>query len=307
MTRDRESAVRVIVMATDFSENADVALAWAEQVARQHEATLVLVHAVASEPFAAPESVSWRQRHAADIRARAKSRLHCQAEAVRRRGLAVDCVLGLGSAADVVIETADGRGADIVVAGTRGRTGLKRLLLGSTAAHLIRNARCPVLIVHPSDAGTPRPARRVLVPTDFSEDAVLAANAAARILGVEGADGQLTLLHSYHVEPEATYLPASILMDAIAAADATVKRIIEERAAALRQSGIRVDTVVWEGEPPSTIVHHAKSLAVDLIAMATHGLSGVDRLFLGSTAEQVVASAPCPVLTVRREVAKSVS
>jgi len=301
MTRDRESAVRVIVMATDFSENADVALAWAEQLARQHQAALVLVHAVASEPFAAPEFVSWPQRHAAGIRARAESQLHRQAEAVRRRGLAVDCVLGLGSAADVVIETADRRGADIVIAGTRGRTGLKRLLLGSTAARLIRNARCPVLTVHPSDAGTPRPARTVLVPTDFSEDAILAANAAARILGVEGADGRLILLHTYHVAPEAMYLPASILMDAIAAADAKVKRMIEERAAMLRQRGIRVDTVVWEGEPTSTIVDQAESLAVDLIAMGTHGLSGFNRLFLGSTAERVVASAPCPVLTVRRQ------
>jgi nucleotide-binding universal stress UspA family protein len=111
----------------------------------------------------------------------------------------------------------------------------------------------------------------------------------------------LVLLHAYHVPYEATYLPAPLLPDAISEADARVKRMIEESAAKLRKIGIRVDTITYEGDPPAAILDHAESVGADLIAMGTEGLSGLNRLLLGSTAERVVASAPCPVLTVRRE------
>jgi nucleotide-binding universal stress UspA family protein len=151
-----------------------------------------------------------------------------------------------------------------------------------------------------ADAGVPRPLRTVLVATDFSEDAALAADAATRIVGGPRADRRMVLLHAYHVPYEATYCPAPVLSDAIAAADARVTRMIHELAAKLRDTGFAVDTVTCEGDPPEAILDHARSLGADLVAMGTHGRSGTDRLLLGSTAERVVASAPCPVVTVRR-------
>ena len=297
------AALRTIIVATDFLENASTVLAWAEELARQHDAALVLVHAASLEPPTAPEFVQWPQKYGDEIRARMKSQLDREAEKARRSGITVDCELGFGAAVDVVIAAAERRGADLIVAGTRGRTGWKRLLLGSTAARLIRKAACPVLTVHPTDAGSPRPVRTVLVPTDFSEDAGLAAEAATRIVGAPDADRRLVLLHAYHVPYEALYLPAPVLKDAIPEAEARVKRMIEEFAARLRKTGIRVDTIICEGYPPAAILDHARSVGADLIAMGTEGLSGVNRLLLGSTAERVVASAPCPVLTVRREAA----
>ena len=293
--------LRTIIVATDFSENASLALAWAEELARQHDAALVLVHAARLEPPTAPEFVQWPQKYGDEIRACVKSQLEREAEKARGSGITVDCDLGFGAAVDVVIAAAERRGADLIVAGTRGRTGWKRLLLGSTAARLIRKAACPVLTVHPTDAGSPRPVRTVLVPTDFSEDAALAAEAATRILGAPGADRRLVLLHAYHVPYEATYLPAAILEEAISAADAMVKRMIQELAAKLRHTGIRIDTLTCrEGDSARAILANAGAVGPDLIAMGTHGRSGMDRLLLGSTAERVAASAPCPVLTVRR-------
>jgi nucleotide-binding universal stress UspA family protein len=224
-----------------------------------------------------------------------------EAKKARGSGITVDCELGFGAAADVVIAAAERRGADLIVAGTRGRTGWKRLLLGSTAARLIRKAACPVLTVHPTDAGARRSVRTVLVPTDFSEDAGLAAEAATRILGAPGADRRLVLLHAYHVPYEAMYLPAAILEDAISVADATVKRMIQELAVKLRHTGMRIDTLTCrEGDPAQAILANAGAVGPDVIAMGTHGRSGMDRLLLGTTAERVAALAPCPVLTVRR-------
>jgi len=202
-----------------------------------------------------------------------------------------------------VIAAAERHGADLIVAGTRGRTVCKGLLLGGTAARLISHARCPVLTVHPADAGPPRPVRTILVPTDFSEDAALATEAAMRMLGPPSADRRLVLLHAHHIPDEATYLPASVWEDAISATDARAKQMIEELAAMLRRSGVTIDTVTYHLEPMEAILDHARLVGADLIAMGTHGRSASNRLVFGSTAERVVASAQCPVLTVRREAA----
>jgi len=90
-------------------------------------------------------------------------------------------------------------------------------------------------------------------------------------------------------------------MDAISPVDAAARRSIEELAGTVRATGIHVETITCEGEPPECISDYARSLKVDAIAMGTHGRSGFDRVVLGSTAERVVTSAPCPVLTVRHE------
>jgi nucleotide-binding universal stress UspA family protein len=75
--------------------------------------------------------------------------------------------------------------------------------------------------------------------------------------------------------------------------------MLGELAAKIRDADIKVDTVTCEGDPARIILRHATSVSADLIAMGTHGRSGMDRLFLGSTAARVVTSAPCAVLTVR--------
>ena len=114
-----------------------------------------------------------------------------------------------------------------------------------------------------------------------------------------GGDRRVVLLHAYDVPYQATCLPAPVLMDAISAVDATVKRAIEKLASKLRDTGINVDALPCTGYPPQMVLRQAASSGVDLIAMATHGRSGMDRLILGSTAEEVLGSATCPVLTVR--------
>lgn len=293
-----QATLRTIVAATDFSANAGVALAWAERLARQHHATLVLVHAFQAEPIVLPELGGLLRAHHDEIRARMLAQLEREAEKARSGGVRVDSELADGTASEVVIAAAQRREADLVVVGTRGHNSWGRLLLGSTAARLVRQARCPVLTIHETD-GPPRMFRTVLVPTDLSKDAALATDAAARVVGGIGGDRRVVLLHAYDVPYQATCLPAPVLMDAISAVDATVKRAIEKLASKLRDTGINVDAVPCTGYPPQIVLQQAASIGADLIAMATHGRSGMDRLFLGSTAEVVLGSATCPVLTVR--------
>lgn len=292
--------VRTIVVATDFASNAGLALSWAQRLARLHDARLVLVHAFKPEPAIPPPFVPSAQKHGEDILADVKARLDRQAETARRRGVRVDCELGFGSAAEIVVATAERCGADLIVAGRQGRRGVKKLLLGSTATELVRAASCPLLTIHPTDTGPKKPTRTILVPTDCSEPAELAAHAALRILRRAGAVQRIVLLHAFHVPYEATYLPPQVLTEALSTANREATQRVVAYAARLKDTGITVETVTYETDPGEAILTHAESVGADLIAMSTHGFAGFDRLLAGSTTERVLASAVCPVLTVRR-------
>jgi nucleotide-binding universal stress UspA family protein len=294
--------LRTILAATDFSDTGDGSVAWAADLARTHHARLILFHALLPvSPTPAPEFVPLPARLYDDIRSAATERLDRAAAAERATGLDVEAVLAIGSSAATVVEEAKKVGADLVVVGTRGLTGWKRLLLGSTAAGILRHAHCPVLTIHPDDAGRHRALRTVLVPTDFSADAALAAEAAARLIGPERT-ARVVLLHAFHVPVEyVAPLPVPVLLEDVASVEAAARVEIADVAARLREYGIDVETKILEGYPPEAIVEQAREIGADLVAMGTHGRSAVKRLLLGSTAERVLPLAPCPVLTVRRD------
>ncbi|MGB6995571.1 MAG: universal stress protein, partial [Thermoanaerobaculia bacterium] len=83
--------------------------------------------------------------------------------------------------------------------------------------------------------------------------------------------------------------------------DIDVRTRLDKFAEPLRRNGIEVNILAIEGYPPEVIVDQAEFLKVDLVAMGTHGRTGLSHVLLGSTAERVVQKAACPVLTVRRE------
>ena len=297
---DASSVKQTFVVATDFSDDAACAVGWAREIARQHGARVALVHAFVADALPAPEFVPLPPQYYEQIHGEAMQRLEAEAAKIRDAGVEVQCELVLSHPVLGVLDVARRHGATLIVAGTRGRTGWKRALLGSIAGRLVRDASCPVLTVRHHDGGQPRPLRTVVVPTDFSEDAALAADAAARLLCVPGDGHRIVLLHAYRVPVEAMHLPATVLMDAIHKTSADAQASLDDLAASLRRPGLAVDAVAREGYPPDVVLEYASSIGADLIAMGTHGRSGIGRAVLGSTAEHVVATAPCPVLTVRR-------
>jgi len=211
----------------------------------------------------------------------------------------VDAELTDGPAAAAVLDVAAKHGADLIVAGTRGLTGWKRIVLGSVAARLVRKALCPVVTVHVEDTVRHRPVRTILVPTDFSDDAMRAAEAACAILGEGGPEPCLVLLHVYRHPLVLTSMEMPVLTaspDEVILSAHGEMSVLEDR---FSRSGLRVETCVAQGTPSQVILDQARSVGADLIAMGTHGRSGLDRLLLGSTAERVLSSAPCPMLTVR--------
>lgn len=141
--------------------------------------------------------------------------------------------------------------------------------------------------------------KRILVPLDFSEQS-LRALAYAKTLGKSLA-ASLHLLHvipnPFIAHPGGLYapLPQPFLDDL----EQDARTRLDEACPSDEREAFSVRSVVKVGDPLFEIVEYARLEHVDLIVIGTHGRTGIPHLFLGSVAERVVRTAPCPVLTVR--------
>lgn len=291
----------VILAATDFSETAAAALDWAVELARQQGARVELIHAVTIPP-SIPGYIPFADTDFQEevIRA-AEARLAEAAAGLADKGIGITTFLLPGTPSQVILERADAVSPLAIVLGTRGLTGLRHLLLGSTAQRVVHGARCPVLAVHPSDLGRHRTIRTILVPTDFSTAAELAIAAAHRLLAPLEQDARLILLNVFNLPIEYTaYGPIPTSVSFLQDTGLEAERRLYEAAQALQREGLTVETVAREGDPGHVIAEEAEKRGADLIAMGTRGLTGLRHLLLGSTAERVVEYAPCPVMTIRR-------
>lgn len=296
---DHRPLARVLA-ATDFSETAGAAVDWAVDIARQHGARVHLVHAL-TLPAPLPDYVPAGADFGQELHEVALAKLEETAARVRAAGVEVDLDVPIGVPSQSILRLAEEGGADLVVLGTRGLTGMSHLLLGSTAERVVQRCACPVLTVHPGDRDRHRPIRTVVLPTDFSPGAEDAAAVAHRLLARLEADARIVLVHAYHLPIEYTAygpIPTSVRFLEDVGVDAQER--LDQVARGMARQGLAVDTVAREGYAPDVIVDEARSRNADLIAMGTHGRTGLAHLLLGSTAERVVQHAPCPVITVRR-------
>ncbi|MEE8138385.1 MAG: universal stress protein [Thermoanaerobaculia bacterium] len=300
MSGEDPGPIRSILVATDFSDTSQAGVDWAVEIARAHGARIFLVHGLLlpgrTTDFA-PSPPDFTEA----LQEAASGRLNESAEKVRASGIKVATDLRLGLPSQAILEAAEKDAVDLVVLGTRGLSGIRHLLLGSTAQRVVQHARCPVLTVHPGDIDQHRRIRTILVPTDFSRDTESSLGAARDLLA-DGKDAaKIILLHVYHLPFEYTAygtIPTSV--DFYKDVQGSAEERLAEMAEPLRQAGWRIETAAREGYPPEVIVEEAEGLGADLIALGTHGRSGLAHLLLGSTAERVVQHARCPVLTVRR-------
>ena len=153
----------------------------------------------------------------------------------------------------------------------------------------------------------PEQMTHILVPVDFSEHSDTALQYATML--AQRVGGSIELLHvvedpfvsgAWSAEAFMPNMPE--LLDQVTA-DARGRLVTLQSAAA--SEGVVFTTNVVTGRPAQAIVEHARSGAFGLIVMGTHGRTGVSHLFLGSVAERVVRTAPCPVLTVRTTTARA--
>ncbi len=291
-----------ILVPIDFSPDADQAVADAIEIARSADAEIDLLH-VWRRPIqpGLPEAGLVPIDAVNAIRKADEEKLNAQAASIRDQGVRCSAHLIEGIPWHEIVEAVASFDADLIVVGTRGRTGLKHLVMGSVAERVSRHATCPVLTVK-ADAsrGGIRP-DVVVVPTDFSPTARQALKLAEQIAATMGPS-RLILAHAYYVPVELEMLVSSeasgydgLLLGRISeAATAELERILED----VQDAGMSVEYVSRHGTPEHVVADVARENDADLIVMGTHGRTGVSRMLMGSVAEYVVRMAPCPVLTV---------
>ncbi len=140
--------VRSILVPVDFSEHADSVIDWAAHLAEEHQSKLVLLHAYhLPVEFQQVEGAYLPADFWNSVKDEAKKQLAVYGDQLRERSLEVDELIREGYPATVIEETAEELAADLIVIGSRGRSGLKHLLLGSIAERVVQKAPCPVLTV----------------------------------------------------------------------------------------------------------------------------------------------------------------
>lgn len=216
-------------------------------------------------------------------------------EALRRLAQAITDVpvkieVRVGDPARQIAAMADELPASVVAMTSHARIGISRLLVGSVTFSAVQRIGCPVLVVR---ARTPAPAPNtmvtltpVLVPLDGSSPAEESLDAVVRVLGADGL-----ALHLLHVQTAATE-------------GRDWETYLQNLAQRLSSQGMTVTWSVRQGHVAETIAQAAAETKSGLIAMATHGRSGLRRALLGSTAEHVLHNARVPLLLVRPSLVK---
>lgn len=285
-----------VVVATDGSKPAEAAEREALALASALGARLHVCYVVDS--YSTGQALT-------DLRARreeAAEHVESVAEHAREAGVDVETAVLEGFPHRELLGYVGDAGADLVVVGTRGRGGARRLLLGSVAEKVIRTADVPVLAIHGADAEREWGAgSRLLVATDGSE----AVEAAERV-GVDLAAALGGRLEAVSVVDSAGTLSrvgGGTLSEEVIA---SVNRALDERAAAAvgdvldraAAAGVDADSRLLEGRPSEAIRGYAADIDADLVVVGTHGRTGLRRVVLGSVAEGVVRGADRPVLVV---------
>ena len=280
-----------ILVATDFSEHAEGALAWGAALAKRFNAELELVTSVFVVPLAAgPHTYGIPPEYLRNVREQADRHLDELAARFARDGIRVERTVLHEDPSSGICARAVETKADLVAIGTRGRAGLAHVLLGSVAERTARLAPCPVLAVH---AGSPQPRalRKLLVPMDYSAPALAALHFARTLLE---PGGELLLLHAIAPVLSAG-APERPLEDP--RAEQWARAEFEKLRGSL--AGTKARLALRYGAPDAAVVEAAAEVSADAIVMGTRGRSGLAHLLLGSVAERVLRRAPQPVFVTQ--------
>ena len=299
--------IKTILVPLDFSNASLHALKYTIALAEEFKATIHLLHVEAADEFVAVAGAGGMIMSCADAIALMQDRLG-QIQEHHDVGFWPDnCHIRVGKPSDEIVRLARELQIDLVVLPTRGHSGLKRVLLGSTAERVVRYASCPVLIPRGGkfdaitwNGKTPeifRP-RRILVPVDFSECSFEGLKYAALL--ANRFDAKLRLLHAINPYLQVSEFDhaASRFMPLLENAQLHARKEMRRMRHLDFMRGIRCESEVCIGSAIDAICNASAKSDLDLIVTSTHGHTGFSHAMIGSTAEHVVRYAACPVLVV---------
>jgi nucleotide-binding universal stress UspA family protein len=287
----RRRSLGNVLVATDFSPGAVRAVARAARLPIAPGSAISLVHVLPGAVDAKTEAAT---RRALDQLANATR------TAIRAAGLTdvnVFTHVAQGKPFVEIIGHARHSQAFLIVVGRHGQRPFRDLLIGSTAERVIRKGATPVLVV---DSRATRPYQRPLVAVDGSG---FSRRALALALQVAGSAQNLDVVHTYGVPYESgkrrTGISERDLQEYGFETGKAARAMVEAFLAPATAAGRNVSIVLRRGDPRMAILRVAAQRRADLLALGTHGRSGLAHVLIGSVAEAVVRAAPCDVLVAR--------
>lgn len=281
------------LLLTDFSPNSELALPCAVALAHQYEGKVVVAHVISPEMYEyAPPELAPQMRH--EIEKYGNQRMQTFLSHAEFRNVPHEGIVREGEIWDTLKELTEVFEIDVIVVGTHGRRGIRNLLMGGVAEEILRLSRTPVLTVGPHCEGVAPPHRpnRILYASDFSADSVRAADYAVSLAQAFGASLVPTYVAPICSEDPSTRTRSQEFFEE------RLEELLAEQASAVGKVEYRVEF----GTPSDGILEAAAREKADLIVMGVRGAGSLHRAAhrLGTTADEVVGSACCPVLTVRR-------
>ena len=290
-----------ILFPHDFSECAGQAFTHAIYFAEKYDAELHLLHVVTL--FEDAPQVN--EKNFPD-KGTIQKRLE-EISASKMKGLKekhesdnLKIVVSVKRAVSEAPDYASEKDVDLIVMGTHGRRGIGHLFLGSVAEEVVRLSNVPVFTIKEEEK--PKPIKnweKILVPIDFSEHSNTALAHAKAI--AESYEAGLQLLHVIEepVHPALSLGGKSSIFDIVPDLKADCKKRIEKMMKETKGPEVKSEIFIIEGTASSDIIRFASETNSDLIVIATHGLTGIEHLLMGSVTEKVVRMASCPVFTVK--------
>ncbi|MBA3470865.1 MAG: universal stress protein [Herpetosiphonaceae bacterium] len=300
-----------ILVPLDGSPLAETALSEARLMAQVLDCAITLLHVImpvtAERAYLFPTS---RLQHDwEDYHSRAQEYLHTVQARLAEDGIEAACCVDEGFPADVITRHIENDPAvAMAVIATHGRSGLQRWFLGSVADKVFHAVRKPVMIVRPAPKNQPvvdkGQYRTILVPLDGSSIAAQAIDMAQQIGKNTGAT--LVLLGAV---PNVTDLIMGVgdtlplwMEEQLQEEKDRLTKYLDLTAQQYVATGGKARTRVVYGQPAEEILHACTDEKADLIVMASHGRSGMQRLWYGSVATKVVNAAAVPLLIIHASI-----
>ena len=291
-----------ILCATDLSDFSNSAVMQAIGMASEFGATLTICHVI-DLPMVSMHGAAfvYPDDQIEEMKTGALEQIH---GLVKDLQLQWEAVVETGPVSTTLCRLAVERQADLAIVSTHGRTGLKRLFLGSVTERLLRTIACPLLVVTAPDKTTPQQPRfkgfgfkQILVGCDFSADSGRAVEYGFSLAQEFQAAIHLVHVVESYIYPE-TVLPTVVNIEA----DSQVVNSCETRMMAMVPEGARdwceVHIACENGRPFQALKAYADAHQVDLIVLGVRGHSLVETMLLGSTTDRVIRGVSCPVLSV---------
>ena len=291
-----------ILCATDFSDYSNHTINYGVALAKEFGSRLIICHVIDLSSVAIYgefqlDPVGQQNRIVEDARD--------QLEALTGdQPLDWEPMITVGKPAEEILRAVEEENIDLVITATRGRSGLKRLILGSVTERLMLTLPCPLLVLRSPEhdfVKTPDQVirlKKILVGCDFSPDSVQAFNHALSL--AQEFEAELHLANV--IEPPAQPNLMKDHTSAIGKIQGDYRNLITQKLKEMVPEEARnwctPQTSILEGQPDEALAKYAESNDVDMIVMGIRGHGLVKTLFLGSTTDRVVRRAPCPVLSV---------